>query len=61
MKSIDNKLNILDDKRYLQAKDIYFILFDLLDRLKKNNDEISYAEVKKAIKLTTSLLRSIDE
>jgi hypothetical protein len=57
MKSV----NILDDKRYLQAKDIYFILFDLLDRLKENNDEISYAEVKKAIKLTTSLLRSIDE
>jgi hypothetical protein len=57
MKSV----NILDDKRYLQAKDIYFILFDLLDRLKENNDEESYAEVKKAIKLTTSLLRSIDE
>jgi hypothetical protein len=57
MKSV----NILDDKRYLQAKDIYFILFDLLDRLKETNDEISYAEVKKAIKLTTSLLRSIDE
>lgn len=57
MKSV----NILDDKRYLQAKDIYFILFDLLDRLKENNDEISYGEVKKAIKLTTSLLRSIDE
>ena len=57
MKSV----NILDDKRYLQAKDIYFILFDLLDRLKETNDEISYAEVKKAIKLTTSLFRSIDE
>ena len=57
MKSV----NILDDKRYLQAKDIYFILFDLLDRLRENNDEESYAEVKKAIKLTTSLLRSIDE
>jgi len=57
MKSV----NILDDKRYLQAKDIYFILFDLLDRLKENNDEESCAEVKKAIKLTTSLLRSIDE
>lgn len=57
MKSV----NILDDKRYLQAKDIYFILFDLLDRLEENNDEESYAEVKKAIKLTTSLLRSIDE
>lgn len=56
-----NTINILDDKRYLQAKDIYFILFDLLDRLKENNDEESYAEVKKAIKLTTSLLRSIDE
>ena len=53
--------NILDDKKYLQVKDIYFILYDLLDRLEQNNDDESYAEVKKAIKLLTSVMRGIDE
>ena len=51
----------LDDKKYLQVKDIYFILYDLLDRLEQNNDDESYAEVKKAIKLLTSVMRGIDE
>ena len=53
--------NILDDKKYLQVKDIYFILYDLLDRLEQNNDDESYAAVKKAIKLLTSVMPRIDE
>jgi hypothetical protein len=56
-----NTINILDDKKYLQVKDIYFILYDLLDRLKENNEEEIYAEVKKAIKLLTSVMRGMDE
>lgn len=56
-----NTINILDDKKYLQVKDVYFILYDLLDRLEQNNDDESYAEVKKAIKLLTSVMRGIDE
>ena len=56
-----NTINILDDKKYLQVKDIYFILYDLLDRLEENNEEEIYAEVKKAIKLLTSVMRGMDE
>jgi len=56
-----NTINILDDKKYLQVKDIYFILYDLLDRLEENNKEEIYAEVKKAIKLLTSVMRGMDE
>jgi len=56
-----NTINILDDTKYLQVKDIYFILYDLLDRLEQNNDDESYAEVKKAIRLLTSVMRGIDE
>jgi len=53
--------NYINDVQYLKIKDMYFILYDLLDRLEENNDDESYAEVKKAIKLLTSVMRGIDE
>mgnify|MGYP003121248817 FL=1 len=53
--------NYINDVQYLKIKDMYFILYDLLDRLEENNDNESYAEVKKAIKLLTSVMRGIDE
>tara|TARA_R100000315_G_C5210888_1_gene125239 strand:- start:204 stop:404 length:201 start_codon:yes stop_codon:yes gene_type:complete len=53
--------NYINDVQYLKIKDMYFILYDLLDRLEENNDDESYAEVKKCIKLLTSVMRGIDE
>ena len=53
--------NYINDVQYLKIKDMYFILYDLLDRLEENNDDESYAEVKKAIRLLTSVMRGIDE
>jgi hypothetical protein len=53
--------NYINDVQYLKIKDMYFILYDLLDRLEENNDDESYAEVKKAIRLLKSVMRGIDE